>query len=49
VPITYSEIMRELNDTIISLKEEKETTLKNIGKAKNLILKMLIDKIREEK
>ena len=51
VPITDSEIMAALNDTIIPLKEEKEkeTTLENVGKAKNSILKMLIDKIGEEK
>ena len=35
--------MAALNDTIIDLKEEKEkeTTLENVGKAKNSILKML--------
>ena len=51
IPITDSEIMAALNDTIIPLKEEKEkeTTLENVGKAKNSILKMLIDKIGEEK
>ena len=51
IPITDSEIIAALNDTIIPLKEEKEkeTTLENVGKAKNSILKMLIDKIGEEK
>ena len=51
IPITDSEIMAALNDTIIPLKEEKEkeTNLENVGKAKNSILKMLIDKIGEEK
>ena len=51
IPITDSEIMAALNDTIIPLKEEKEkeTTIENVGKAKNSILKMLIDKIGEEK
>ena len=50
-PITDSEIIAALNDTIIPLKEEKEkeTNLENVGKAKNSILKMLIDKIGEEK
>ena len=49
VPITDSEIIAALNDTIVPLKEEKEVTLENVGKAKNSILKMLIDKIGEEK
>ena len=49
IPITDSEIIAALNDTIIPLKEEKEVTLENVGKAKNSILKMLIDKIGEEK
>ena len=49
IPITDNEIIAALNDTIIPLKEEKETTLENVGKAKNSILKMLIDKIGEEK
>ena len=51
IPITDSEIMAALNDTIVPLKEEKEkeTTIENVGKAKNSILKMLIDKIGEEK
>ena len=51
IPITHSEIMAALNDTIVPLKEEKEkeTTIENVGKAKNSILKMLIDKIGEEK
>ena len=51
IPITDSEIMAALNDIIIPLKEEKEkeTNLENVGKAKNSILKMLIDKIGEEK
>ena len=40
--ITNNKIMAELNDTIIPLKEEK-------GKANYSILKMLIDKIGEEK
>ena len=47
--ITNNKIMAELNDTIIPLKEENKTTLKNIGKANYSILKMLIDKIGEEK
>ena len=41
VPITDSEIIAALNDTIVPLKEEKEVTLENVGKAKNSILKMI--------
>ena len=41
--------MAALNGIIIPLKEEKETNLENVGKAKNSILKMLIDKRGEKK
>ena len=44
-PITDTEILSALNDTITPIQEKKEEGLENVGKAKNSILKLLIDKI----